>query len=202
MHYTFDESYRVFRQRKENTVPWDSYLPYEARFIGAYVLLGEKERAAEILDYLMHDRRPAAWNGWGEVVWKDLRAPKSIGDMPHSWAGSDFIRSVRAMFVFELEKDDALVISAGIPDAWVQDGDSLALGNLPTAFGRLDYSIARHGTTILVNVSGTAAIPAGKIVVMSPLSRRPRNIRIDGNPAPVWREVKIERLPARVEFNY
>ena len=59
----------------------------------------------------------AGWNHWAEVVWRDPRTPRFIGDMPHTWVGSDFIRAARSLFVYEREADQALVIGAGIPAA-------------------------------------------------------------------------------------
>ncbi len=199
---TFEESYRMFLDRKENRVAWDSYLPYEARFIGTYVLLGEKERGAEVLEYLMRDRRPRLWNEWAEVVWRDPRAPKSIGDMPHSWAASDFIRSFRTMFASEREKDSSLVICAGIPDAWVRDSAGIRVKGLPTHFGPVTYIVTSAGNCVVVEIAAGTGIPPGGIRVSSPLSALPRTIR-GGTPSPgANREARVSALPARVVFSY
>jgi hypothetical protein len=61
--------------------------------------------------------RPLAWNHWAEVVWREPATPRFIGDMPHGWVGSDFIRSVTDMFAYA-DGDDALVIGAGIHPEW------------------------------------------------------------------------------------
>jgi len=75
----------------------------------------------------MRDRRPEGWNHWAEVVWRDASTPNFIGDMPHTWVGSDFLRSVRSMFVYERERDNALVVGAGIPESWVRDPAGVAV---------------------------------------------------------------------------
>jgi hypothetical protein len=200
--YTFDESYRMFLDRKNNSIVWDSYLPYEARFIGAYVILDEKERAEEVLDYLMRDRRPAAWNEWAEVVWKDPRAGKSIGDMPHSWAASDFIRSFRTMLAYEREGDSSLVVCAGIPDAWVRDPGGVTVENLPTHFGPLSYSVRADGDRVVVDIGAGTDIPPGNIHVRSPLRITPREIRGGRKAEDDPRDAVVERLPARLVFTY
>ena len=41
--------------------------------------------------------------------------PRFIGDMPHTWVGSDFIRSVLDMLAYERGRDGALVLGAGVP---------------------------------------------------------------------------------------
>jgi hypothetical protein len=199
---TFERAYKNFLQRKENAVRWDGYLPYEARIVSAYTLLGRKDRALELLEYLMRDRRPAAWNEWAEVVYKDYDAGKGIGDMPHSWAASDFIRAVRGMLVQERDKDGALVVAAGIPDPWVSDPAGVAVKNLPTYYGPLTFSIKKSGGSVRAEVSGPVTIPKGGIVVRSPLSREPKAVRVDGKAVKAAREASLSRLPAVVEFSY
>ena len=50
---------------------WDDYTPYEWRNLGAFVRLGWRERGAELIEFFMADRRPAAWNQWAEVVGRE-----------------------------------------------------------------------------------------------------------------------------------
>ena len=95
---------------------WVDYTPYELRCIGSLVLLGQPERAQQALEFFMHDRRPPGWNQWPEVVYREPRTAKFIGDLPHTWCGSDFLNSVRMMFLYERQADDALVLLAGIPE--------------------------------------------------------------------------------------
>src|SRR5436309_398265 len=116
---TYDRYWAEFEARRRGDTDWDEYSPYELRNVGAFVRLGEKQRALELLDSCLADRRPRGWNEWPEVVWRDPGAPRFIGDMPHTWAGSDFIRSVRTMFAYARESDQALVLGAGLPAAWV-----------------------------------------------------------------------------------
>jgi len=200
--YTFDESYRMFLERKNNAVVWDAYLPYEARFVGAYVFLDRKERALDILEYLMHDRRPQGWNHWAEVVWKDPSAPRSIGDMPHSWAASDFIRSVRSMLVYERETDETLVVGAGLPGAWVADPSGVSVVGMPTYYGRLSYSMKKSGDQVIVELSGDLAMPKGKILVRSPLRELPKSVAGDAKRGADPRDAIVSVLPARVVFSY
>jgi hypothetical protein len=86
-----------------------------ARNVGAFVRLGQKERALALLDYFVGDQRPAGWNQWAEIVWRDPAAPRFIGDMPHTWVGAGFNRSVRSMLAYERESDRALVLAPAFP---------------------------------------------------------------------------------------
>ncbi|MGH7454397.1 MAG: discoidin domain-containing protein, partial [bacterium] len=114
LNNTYEKYYQFFTQRRDGKIEWKDYTPYEVRNISALVLLGQKERAHELLNFFLHDQRPPAWNHWAEVVWRNPKETKFIGDMPHTWVGSDFIRAMRNMFVYERERDEALVIGAGI----------------------------------------------------------------------------------------
>lgn len=201
---TFNKWYEFFKKRRDGKIEWKDYTPYENRIIGSLVELDHKERAHEVLDFLMKDRRPPSWNHWAEVVHRDPATPKFIGDMPHTWCGSDFIRSVRVMFVYERERDDALVVGAGIADAWLDDTTGVRVTNLPTYYGNISYSMKKKGKKVVVELSGDVKIPTGKIVLKSPLAKRVRSAAIDGKVVRVVsaKEILVERLPARVELQY
>src|SRR5262249_37236529 len=92
---TFERYYADFEKRRRGEIEWDAYTPYELRNASALLRIGERQRALEILNYFLADQRPAAWNQWQEVTWRDAAAPRFIGDMPHTWVGASFIRSAR-----------------------------------------------------------------------------------------------------------
>ncbi len=202
MANTFDQSYKMFLERKTNSVSWDSYLPYEARFIGSYVFLGERDRANAFLEYIMRDRRPAAWNGWGEIVWKDRDAPRNIGDMPHAWAASDFIRSVRTMLVYEREDDGALVVGAGIPASWISEPPGLRVDNLPTYFGPLSFTVAQQADSVVIHIAGQLDIPPGKIILKCPPGRPPVAVLGGGHWDAVEGGIIPDSLPAGIILKY
>lgn len=204
LHRTFEKYYHNFKLRRDGKLDWKDYTPYENRVIGSFVYLGQKERAHEALKFFMRDRRPAGWNHWAEVVHRDPATPKFIGDMPHTWCGSDFIRSVRAMFVYEREQDSALVVGAGLADEWVNDPAGVTVTSLPTYHGKISYSVRKEGRSVVVHLDGDVKIPSGKIVLKSPLSRKMKSATIDGGRANVTKgnDVVIGKLPARVELRY
>jgi hypothetical protein len=204
LHNTFQKYYEHFVKRQKNTIEWKDYTPYENRVIGSFVYLDQKERAHEALKYFMNDRKPLAWNQWTEVVYRDPLTPRFIGDLPHTWCGSDFIRSVRAMFVYERESDSSLVVGAGIADAWVNDPAGVVVNGLPTYFGNISYSIKKEDHSVVVNIGGDLNIPPGKIVLKSPLSKTMRLLAIDGKKAklPSRGEILIKSLPARIQITY
>jgi hypothetical protein len=113
---TFDKWWENFTSRQENRQAWKDYTPYELRNVGALVRLGRRGEALRALDFYFADMRPRAWNGWAEVVGRDEREPRFIGDMPHAWISSDYIRSTLDLLVYERDRDHALVLAAGRSD--------------------------------------------------------------------------------------
>ena len=65
---TWERYWRESLERIEGRRAWDAYTPYEWRSVSAFVRLGQPQRAQALADFFMRDRRPGAWNQWGEVV--------------------------------------------------------------------------------------------------------------------------------------
>ena len=86
--------------RRDTSTRWEAYTPYELRSVGTLVRMGHSDRARRLLEGFMADQYPAAWNQWPEVVWREPRAAKFLGDLPHTWVASDFLRSVADIFVY------------------------------------------------------------------------------------------------------
>lgn len=209
LHRTFDKYFERFVARRDGKMEWLDLTPYENRVIGSFVYLDQKDRAQACLDYFMSLRRPAGWNHWAEVVFRDRRTPRMIGDMPHTWCGSDFIRSVRGMFVYEREQDGALVLAAGVSDAWVTDPAGIEVLALPTYYGKLSYTVksrpAADGSVAVVDVTVADGLqrPQGGVIVRSPLARPIRAVSGDGQlVAPGSSEIRIDRLPAKLSIAY
>ena len=139
----------------ETAKPRDDWTPYEMRIIGAMVRLGDRAHALELIERFMADRRPAAWNEWAEVVGRDYRKPRFIGDMPHAWVASDFVRSILEAVAYDRE-DGALVVGAGVPAAWLP----LHVGPLPTYQGPVDVHISRDGVVELKGAAKNVVIAA------------------------------------------
>lgn len=194
---TFERYWRNFTDRRDGRASWDAYTPYELRVVGTFVRLGWRERAQELLDYFFKDQRPAAWNQWAEVVGRELRQPRFIGDMPHAWISSDYIRSVLDMFAYERQSDQSLVLAAGIPAGWFE-GAGFAAKNLRTPYGSLSLSVKRRGTDLLVSLEGDARPPGG-FLLPSPWRQFPNARRLDGSPL-AWQngELHIRDLPAEI----
>ena len=168
LRLTFERYWTFFKERRSGQVPYDAYTPYELRNVGAFVRLGWRERAAELLDWFMADRRPEGWRQWAEVVNRLPRHARFLGDMPHTWVGTDFVRSVQEMLAYESEDDSVLVIAAGIPEGWL-GGDGVEVRGLQTRWGTLGYRLTRReGFTRLELDSSQLRVPSGGLVFAPP----------------------------------
>jgi hypothetical protein len=154
------------RQRAAGTTEWDAYTPYELRAIGTLVRLGWREEAWEMLRFFLADRRPAGWRQWAEVVGREPRAPRFVGDMPHTWCGSDFIRS--ALDLLAYEDGDRLVLAAGVPAEWTDPGERVAVSGLVTQFGPLRYQMVADPGRLVVTIDALRDPPPGGVLVSPP----------------------------------
>jgi hypothetical protein len=173
--------------------------------VGPLVRMGRKTEAHELLQFFFGGQRPAAWNSWAEVVWRNPRAPGFIGDMPHTWVGAEYIRSVRTMFAYEREGDRTLVVGAGLLPEWVMSEQGVSVRRLPTHYGTLNYTARQGGTTeLVVTLSGDVNLPPGGIVLPSPLEQPLIGVTINGQEVASFteREAVIDQFPATVVLRY
>ncbi|HEX9670092.1 MAG TPA: discoidin domain-containing protein [Thermoanaerobaculia bacterium] len=165
---TFERSWREFVERRDGARAWEVYTPYELRQVGTFVRLGWRERAHELLAFLLEGRRPPAWNQWAEVVAREARAPRFFGDLPHGWVASDFARSLLDLLAYERRSDGALVLAAGVPRAWLAPGREVGVRGLHTPWGPLAYSLRGERGRVAVRIEALAAPPPGGVVLALP----------------------------------
>ncbi len=205
LNRTFDLYWDYFVKRRAGEIQPDAYTPYELRSVGALVRLGERQRANEVLEFLIGGQRPGAWNEWAEVVWRERDLPRFIGDMPHTWVASGLIHSLRTMLVYERDEDEALVLAAGVPAAWIEGGNVVTVKRLSTHFGVLHYSLRTEGDSRLVlHIDGDLSLPAGKIEVRPPLPRPIKAVSINSMPVEQFMPdaVLVGDVPADVVVEY
>ncbi|NJC42634.1 hypothetical protein GGQ87_002929 [Brevundimonas alba] len=179
---TFDKWWENFTARQENRQAWRDYTPYELRNVGALVRLGRRDQALRALDFYFADIRPRAWNGWAEVVGRDKREPRFIGDMPHAWISSDYIRSAMDLLVYERDRDHGLVLAAGVPLDWLE-GEGVGVTNVRTAYGPLTYNLRQDGNEYLLTLGDEASPPGGFVLQWPQGETPPARVRIDGRAA-------------------
>ncbi len=202
LRQTFERYWQDFIARRDGSKSWDDYTPYEWRNVAAFVRLGWRERVPALLDFFMADRRPATWNQWAEVVGHDARQPRFVGDMPHAWIASDFLRSVYDMFAYERRHDRALVLAAGIPAAWLQ-GKGVGIERLRTPYGELSYALRERGGVLELQIPAGPALPPGGLVLPWPYAGKPGGKAWLNGKSVAWQngEIAIHKLPATLRID-
>lgn len=205
VYNTFDKYYDFFRDRRDGKLNWVNYTPYENRLIGSFIMLDQPDRAHELIDFFLKDQRPQGWNHWAEVVWKDYRTPRYIGDMPHTWVGSDFINAIRSMFVYENEYDQSVVLASALYQDWIDSPAGMSVENLPTYYGEISYSIKKDKGKYLFSISGSAKLPVNGIKIRNfNGSRLPTKVTVNGieNKDFNEKEISVTVIPAKVVISY
>ncbi|GAA5122457.1 discoidin domain-containing protein [Luteolibacter yonseiensis] len=195
-----------FHRKHRGEMQWTNYTAYEIRIIGAFVRLGKRDTANELLDFFLSDRRPCEWNQWPEITWRDPRSPGHLGDVPHTWIAAEYLLAVASMIAEEREATDSLVLAAGMRWAWIADGDGFSVEDLPTRYGLLDFRIrAKDRNSILVEIGRSIDLPPGGLTVVPPL---PAGMRITsvscrrGNHSPdelTGESIVVDSLPFAAE---
>jgi hypothetical protein len=205
VYNTFDKYYEFFKSRRDGKIDWVNYTPYENRLIGSFIYLDEPERAHELIRFFLNDQRPQGWNHWAEVVWKDYRAPKYIGDMPHTWVGSDFINAIRSMFVYESEYDSSIIIGSALYQDWIDSLDGMSVENLPTYYGEISYSIKKEENKYRFSIYGDIKLPAIGIKIKNfNGSKLPTKVLVNGKEINDFseKEISVKEFPAEIVIYY
>lgn len=196
---SLDQYMEGFRRRVRGEVDWNNYSAYEIRIVAALGRLGRRDDAAELLEFLMADRRPVAWSQWPEISWRDPRSPGHLGDVPHAWIAAEFILAVRSLLVDE-RSDGTLVLAAGVPARWFGEG-SVGVAAMPTRYGTLEYQLGREADgSFVAEIGGDLVVPPGGVVLRPPLDRPLAQVEVDGSPTAEFdaESVTLRALPARV----
>jgi hypothetical protein len=153
-----------------------AYTPYEMRNLLTYVHLNKPLEAEELLNNFMRHRRPLEWQVFAEVVYSDLRHAIYLGDMPHTWIGSEYARSIFGMLMHEA--DDRLQLLPGTPPSWVA-GEGLSVTELPTEYGKLTLQARQEGAKLRVTL-GAGLRDNTALEVNWPTRKRPSRVTVDG----------------------
>lgn len=205
IYNTFDKYFEFFKNRRDGKLEWENYTPYENRIIGSFIMLNQPEKAHELIDYFLNNQRPQGWYHWAEVVWNDSRTPKFIGDMPHTWVGSDFINAIRTMFVYEDEEDKSLVLGAALYPDWINSENGMSVENLPTYHGEVSYSIQKNNKSYTFSITGNLKLPENGIKIKNfNGSKLPSKVTVNGENSEFFtnKEITVRSIPAKVVITY
>lgn len=179
----------------------DAFSAHELRLVSAFARLTWKARAIAALSTFLDARSP--WNQWAEV--EGPATPDSAaGDHTHAGVAADYIAAVLDLFAFERERDETLVVAAGIPDGWLSEGTGVSLPGISTQWGRLDLSLRAEGPRVHIAFGEGLRAPPGGIEVHSPLGRPITRATADGRTMPIEQGaiVRLDAVPAELILYY
>jgi hypothetical protein len=199
---TFSRYLQFFRERVAAS-SWDAYTPYELRNVGAFVRLGWRKEAHELMEFFFEDQRPAGWVSWAEVISREERQPRFIGDLPHTWVGSDYVRSFLDMFVAFDPDGQSARVGAGIPLEWIE-GPGVLVEELSTPWGTFGLRIVLEDPrTMTIQISGDASTPPQGWIIDPPLPEAPQHVLVNGSASSVsGRRIRIDELPAEIVITW
>ncbi|HWZ57386.1 MAG TPA: hypothetical protein VNW46_00315, partial [Gemmatimonadaceae bacterium] len=179
---TFEMYDSLFALRVAGGIP--AYTPYEFRNAGALLRLDDRAHAWPVIEAGLRDLRPAAWNAWPEVVFRDTTAPNVVGDRPHGWVAAELVRAVLDLFAYDTRGDSILVLGAGVQRAWLtRNSRGIRVAGLHTPFGRLTYREWDDHGTIRVHVDAGIDVPPGGIIVYAPVGSGDHQVTVRALPA-------------------
>ncbi len=205
VYNTFDRYFDYFQKRRDKKIDWVNYTPYENRLIGSFILLDQPERAHQLIDFFLDDQVPHSWNAFAEVVWKDKKHAGFIGDIPHTWVGSDFINAIRSLFVYENEYDESLVLGAALYQDWIDAPNGMSIEHLPTYYGEISYSVKKENDKYSFSIFGDVELPKNGMKIKNfNGSKLPVKVTVNGKKIKSFtkNEITIKDFPATVVIDY
>jgi hypothetical protein len=195
---TYDRYWREFGARRAGRGIWKDYTPYELRNARALVRLGWPTRAQDLIAFFLNGRQPQGWNQWPEVVGRDPRKPRFVGDLPHGWVASDFISAVLDLFAYYRESDRSLVLAAGVPTEWLA-GSGIEVNGLATRYGPLSYALRNEDGRVVLHIDGDSRVPPGGFV-LAWSGRKPPGLTLVNGKATDWidNQLRVREAPAEV----
>ncbi len=188
---TWDAYWKQITDRQ--TTP-KSYVPYELRNVAVFLRLKEPERARTALQYLFNDQAMPAWHEWAEVVAVPRRNVTFIGDLPHGWVESDYMRSALDLFAYERPETQAMVLLSGFDPKWTRLGET-RLDRLHTPYGELSLSVHHIKGALVLDYQSTVAPPGGFVIDLNALGGA--SATVDGQPATVSADGELTVHAAR-----
>ncbi|MDE2112119.1 MAG: discoidin domain-containing protein [Alphaproteobacteria bacterium] len=178
---TFDAYWARLVERQAKPA---GYTPYELRSIAAFLRLKQPARARAALGYFLADQAPPAWRQWAEVVAVPRRKETFLGDLPHGWVESDFLRSALDLFAYERPDTRQMVLIEGFDPAWARLGET-RLDHLHTPYGELSLRVSQSGGALDLAYDAEAAPPGGFVIDVATLMGKDARVVVDGKAASV-----------------
>ena len=92
----------------------------------------------------------------------------------------------------------------GIDDKWLKGGRGLSVGDMPTYYGKINYSLRKESGLLRIKVWGEAATPPGGFIFKLSQPGKIKKINFNGNEykSTGGDEVVCYSLPAEIAIKY
>lgn len=154
----------------------DHFWPYAGMDLAqGYVMLGQRERAWQMLDWTLKSDPTRGFYSWPEGMFRD-DLTLAEGDMPHGWMCAAYVSMVRNMLVRESRGE--LVLLSGVPGEWLKPEKSISVRRFPTEFGGVSFRVEVSGSELKLtfadkpNVICRVVLPGNRVVLV------PRDARV------------------------
>ncbi|MCI0690423.1 hypothetical protein L0337_00280 [candidate division KSB1 bacterium] len=89
-------------------------------------------------------------------------------------------------------------------NTWVRDPSGVEIKHLPTYYGTLNYKMKMAGENLTIELDGDIKIPAGKIILKSPLANGVKAVVVNGKKSKSFntKEVIVDAFPAKITMHY
>jgi|GEM_PF-3383197 len=158
----------------------DNFWPYAGISLAhAFYRLGRVDYAWTMYQWAMQHQTAPNLYSWPEAINRHTLG-QANGDMPNSWMSAEMILLTRDVLVHE--DGDHLDLGPYF-DGWLPAGGTISIGDFPTTFGPLSYTLTRSadGQTLSLTLSG--ASPPGGYQITAPGQSTFRTVQIDGAAA-------------------
>lgn len=162
---------------KQELVTWRYFAPATAH---QGLLAGNREAGYATVDLHLDHPQMRGWFAFdeggksGSGGWHHLRTtwPHSKAEpdknkavaMPHGWAIAEIWLLMRDCLVYE--RNDQLVLLAGVSPDWFTDAKGITIKNLPTYFGELDLHWKTTTHSAILELGNQAQSPGGFVLCL------------------------------------
>jgi hypothetical protein len=139
--------------------------PYLTLHIAQVLLRAGDVRHIELANALC--RLASATGQWPEAVHPRTEGG-CMGDGQHIWAAAEWVNYLRNCLVFEEEKENQLILGAGIEAGWIKPGNQITIGPALTLWGQVSVTFDCQPEGIRVHLAGIWYDDAPEVLINIP----------------------------------
>ena len=170
----------------------DNFWPYAGISLAhAFYRLGRVDFAWTMYQWAMQHQTAPNLYSWPEAI-NRITLSQANGDMPNSWMSAELILLTRDVLLHE---DGNRLDLGPFFDDWLPAGGTISVGDFPTTFGKVSYTLKRSADGQTLNLTMSGASPSGGYQITAPGTSTFRSLQVDG-AAPSPAQGRTVALPS------